>query len=206
MYSKFKTFLDDYASLDALEWQMIKLRLNLKYYTKGEIIHFAGDVCQELVFINRGLLRGYMIAESGKEYTWHIYYNDEHSKFSNYFATDYDSFINQKISNITIEVIEDCEVVTMSYTDIEQLFSISKKVEKLGRIIAQEAYSVIHEYMLSYLSDSAKTRFEKFVANHSDWFVRIPQHYIATHLGITPQSLCRLKFQMYTALPNVNDK
>lgn len=189
----FQSFLEKYIEITPVEWGLLNLRFKTKHYKEGEIIYYAGDIQQELAFVVNGVLRAYMIDDKGKEFTWHIFYNDAYSKFANYFPMDYDSLIHQRPSMITIEVVKACELITMKYKDILFLFNQFNKGNLLGRLFAQEAYGTAHQYMLSYLCDPAHVRYEKFMQERSDWFDKIPQHQIATHLGITPQSLSRLK-------------
>jgi len=196
VHTKLKKFLMQYVSFNKLEWFIIKSRAKVLKFKKKEIIHYAGDICTKAYFVNSGLLRGYIVDENGKDYTWHIFFNDEYAKLSNLFAFDYESFINQTKSKITIEVLEDCEVLEFKKKDVDFIFNYSKRGEKLGRLFAQEAYSTLHNYIISYTIDNAEEKLIYFLSHSAHWFDLVPQHMIATHLGIRPQSLSRLKKEL----------
>jgi len=135
-FNKYKQFMDKYVSLNQIEWTLFKSKLKVIHHKKGEIIHYAGDVCTKLMFINYGIIRAYVIDINGKDYTWNICFNDTNSKMTNVYIVDYDSFVNQNQSKISFE-------------------------------------DLINE--APYLLE------------------KVPQYHIATYLGITPQSLSRLK-------------
>jgi CRP-like cAMP-binding protein len=112
---------------------------------------------------------------------------------TNLFVVEYDSFLHQKPSSIHIEVLEDCEMVSVSYEDVQFLYSKLKKGERFGRLMAQEAYSILHQMIIDRQTKSAKDRFDEFVSKTPHLLDKVPQYHIATYLGITPQHLSRLK-------------
>ncbi len=193
MYKKYKTFLSRYITLNVAEWNILKLKLKIERYRKGDTIHSMGDICSKLAFINSGLARAYMISEDGKDYTWSIFFNDENSEMVNLFVVDYNSFINKRESSLYIEVLEDCELVTLEYSDIEFLYKRFKNGERFGRLMSQEAYSYLHNMVIDRQLKSAKERFDDFMQTTPYLLDKVPQYHIATFLGITPQHLSRLK-------------
>ena len=92
MLKKYKTFIGKYISLNPIEWTLIKSKLKIERYQKGDVILHMGDVYNRLMFINFGLARGYMIDENGKDHTWVIYFNDSNAHMTNLFVVDYESF------------------------------------------------------------------------------------------------------------------
>jgi len=193
MYTKYKNFISQYVSFNLLEWQLCKSKLKVAKYQKGEIIHYAGDICQQLYFINSGIVRAYLIDDNGKDYTWSIFFNDDNAEMTNVFVVDYDSFINQSESQLSFEVLEECELLCIEYDDIQSLYKYFKKGEQLGRIMAELAYSHVHKIKIDQLTKTASERFESFVEKTPYLLDKVPQYHIATYLGITPQSLSRLK-------------
>jgi len=69
MFSKYKAFMQKYISLNFVEWSMMKMKLKIIHYKKGDIIHNAGDICKKLMFINSGLARAFIVDENGKDIT-----------------------------------------------------------------------------------------------------------------------------------------
>jgi len=193
MYNKLKEFLSKYVKLNYFEWLIIKKKSRILKFKKKEIIHFAGEVCNKAYFVNSGILRGFIIDKKGNDYTWHIFFNDEYSKLSNLFAIDYESFLHSTPSKLYIEVLSDCEVIEFKKKDVDFIFNNTKAGQKLRCIFAEEAYSTLHNYIISYTVDSSEDKLAYFISHSAHWFDLVPQHYIATHLGMRPQSLSRLK-------------
>lgn len=185
--------MQQYISFNFIEWNIIKSKLKIARYKKGDIIHNIGDMSSKLMFINSGLARSYIISEDGKDHTWSIHFNDENSHMTNLFLVDYDSFINQTPSRLAIDAIEDCEVVVTDYKDIQFLYNNAKKGDRFGRLMAEEAYSYLHNLLVDRQTKSAKERFENFILKTPYLLDKVPQYHIATFLGITPQHLSRLK-------------
>jgi len=193
MFLKYKKFLQHYVSLNFIEWNIIKSKLKIKHYKKGDIIHPIGDIYTKLMFINSGLARGFVINEEGKDTTWSIFFNDENSHMTNLLVVDYESFLTQKASKLEIVALEDCEIVMTEHKDIEFIYNNTKKGDRLGRLLAQEAYMYLHNFIIQRQTKTAKERFEDFIKETPHLIEKVPQYHIATLLGITPQHLSRLK-------------
>jgi len=192
-YRQFKEFIEAKVALNFLEWNIIKSKLKIKHYKKGEIIHNIGDVSKELMFINSGLARAYILDENGKDNTWAIYFNDANSHMTNLFVTDYESFTNQSESKLAIDALEKCEVVCVAHKDVDFLYNNTKKGDRFGRLMNQEAYVYLHNLIILRQTTSAKERFEIFIQETPHLLEKVPQYHIATFLGVTPQHLSRLK-------------
>lgn len=192
-FNNYKKFLNSYIDLTLYEWELFQSKIDVQKYKKGEIVLYAGDVSNSFIFINSGLMRGYILDELGHDYTWHIYFNDKDSVVVNLIATDYDSFSNQIPSKMFIEVLKDSEVFIISYDDIEYLYSKIPAFEKFGRKVSGLFYSYSHNKIINQLVKSAEDRFEDFMKATPYLLEKVPQYHIATYIGITPQSLSRLK-------------
>jgi len=193
LYDKFKTFISRYISINIIEWAFVERKLNVAYFKKGQTILNVGDICDKLYFINSGLARAYAIGEDGKDFTWSIFFNDKNADMSNLFVVDYESFINGSESKLAIEALEDCELIYFNKDDLEMLYNRFKTSEHFGRLMSQEAYSILHNRMIDMQLKSAKERFEDFMRDTPYLLDKVPQYYIASYLGMTPQHLSRLK-------------
>ena len=193
MFSKYKAFMEQYVSLNLAEWNIVRTKLKLQHYQKGEIIHHVGDICTQLMFINSGLARAFIIDENGKDSTWAIFFNDENANMTNLFVVDYESFINHKESKLEIVALEDCEVVVMNFEDVAFLYDNAKKGNIFGRLMAEAAYSYLHDLVIQRQTLTAKERFEHFIRETPHLLEKVPQYHIASFLGVTPQHLSRLK-------------
>ena len=193
MFSKYKQFIKRYISYNFIEWNLFKSKLVIEKFKKGETILHMGDTCEALRFINSGLARAYIINEEGKDYTWSIFFNDKNSHMINLYVVDYDSFLNQTESTLTIEALEDCEFITICYKDVQYLYDTLKKGERFGRIMSEEAYTYLHKQTIDRQSKTAEERFHEFMQKTPYLLDKVPQYYIASLLDITPQYLSQLK-------------
>jgi len=193
MYAKYKKFIEKHIDMTASEWKLYKSKICIEYYKKGQIIHHAGDVCSKIAFINSGLVRTYIISEDGKDYTWSIMFNDKNAQVNNLFVVDYYSFITRNKSMVTIEVIEDCELLVVAYEDVNNLHNTLHKEEKFSRIMSEIAYATLYEKITDRQIKTSQERFDTFMHTTPYLLDKVPQYHIATYLGMTPQYFSQLK-------------
>jgi len=145
----------------------------------------AGTTAKEVYFILNGCIR--------------LFYNKDGEDISAYFFTEkmfagaYDSFISQKPSRHSIETLEDCEVLAISYKALQELFIEFPKMNEFVRKVLEERFVSLHELFTSQILDSPEERYLNLLKERPDIIQRIPQHQIATFLGITPVSLSRIR-------------
>jgi len=192
-YNSYRAFMERHITIASSEWAILRSRLTLVHFSKGQTIHSVGEIPDHLLFIHEGLARASILDENGKDYTWSIFFNDPRSHMSNLFVIDYDSFITHSPSQLHIEALEDCTCVATAYEDVQYFYRLLKKGEHFGRLMAEEAYSYLHRTFINRQSKSAKERFEIFMATTPHLLEKVPQYHIASYLGITPQHLSRLK-------------
>lgn len=192
-FEQYKKFICQFVSLVSTEWELLKKLSKIEYFKKGDIIHHSGSICKKIYFINNGLIRAYIIDAEGKDYTWNLFFNDKNSEITNVYVVDYESFVNNSESRITFEVLEDCELISTTYDNLSHFYNQSKVSEKFGRIMAELAYSSVHNSVINKLTKTAQERYEELVKHSPYLLEKVPQYHIASFLGITPQSLSRIK-------------
>ena len=162
--------------LDSFEFSSIK---------KKTVLLKAGDVSGEIYFVTNGCLR--------------LFYEKDGMDISAYFFTEnmfagaYDSFVSQKASRHSIEAFEDCEILRLSGTKLNKLYSKLPKMNEFMRKIIEARFFDLHDLFTSLILDSPEERYLNFLHYRLDLVNRIPQHHIATFLGITPESLSRIR-------------
>jgi len=173
------SFLGDEAK-DAL--QAITKTIHL---TKGEYLLEEGKVCDCLYFVEKGCLRGYYNLD-GKEVSY--WFSTE-----GLFASSFYSFISRKPSYETIRALEDSSLIAIHFDDLTCLYKNFHEIEKLGRLVNERYYLQLEErtYSLQFLS--AKDRYEKMIANNPTWLQRISLGFLSSYLGITQETLSRIR-------------
>lgn len=199
----FKSFLSALTKISEDDWQCCADLLVTERYAQGDVIHRTGAVCDRVRFLVSGMARSYLLDEKGKDFTWSLHFNEPEANMKNRFVIDYASFTQGEPSRLCIEALTDVEIVSIKQPDVEQLFAQNLVWANVGRLISDLAYHHTHHRVLSLLTLPARARYEQLL-NESPVLLRVaPQHHIASYLGITPQSLSRLRRTL--ALPNVND-
>ena len=160
-----------------------------KKIQKGELLLSAGEVCNHTYFVEKGLLRMYSIDKNGKEHI--IQFAPE-----KWLISDRSSlFFNEK-SNYYIEAIEDSEVLLLAnhfFTDMAEKFS--KTAEK-NDLLLQKHIRNLQNRVNSLLAETAEERYLNFMKMYPDILQRVPQWMIASYLGITPESLSRVRKEL----------
>jgi CRP/FNR family transcriptional regulator, anaerobic regulatory protein len=160
--------------------------LKEKSFKKGEIVLEAGEVCNEAYFITKGLMRSFHQIPDGNQKTYII--SCEHNLF-----TEHCSFMTQKPSLDSMEALEDTDVLYFTYDDLMEVYKKSHELESVGRKISDYNFALAKNRLRSLMNDDAPKRYLKFLKTYQNLLSRIPQHIVASYLGITPQSLSRLK-------------
>lgn len=189
MYDQILNRLSQFISLDKNEQDIFISKLKVKAYKKKELILQEGDICKYAYFINKGCLRYYYNVQ-GQENTAQFF-------FENGWYTDYDSFLTGKPSQQNIETLENSEILLLSAQDFQQLYIEIPKLERFGRIMAENAFLGIRQRSEMINNQTAEERYISLIKERPKVFERIPQHYIASFLGIKPPSLSRIRKRIF---------
>ncbi|WP_346859049.1 Crp/Fnr family transcriptional regulator [uncultured Draconibacterium sp.] len=144
------------------------------------------EVCKYIYFITKGCLRSYYADEKGVEHIYQI-------RMDNNWISDLESFFTQKPSKYYIETLENSELLRISSEQLEHLYSEVPALERYFRILFQKAYINALERLNATMWESAEDRYSKMLKEHPTMFQRVPLVYIASYLGITPESLSRIR-------------
>ena len=194
---KLKNYINSFIALSEENWmQMVKL-FKPYSYKKGEFIYGSSDIPTEVNFIVKGVVRSFKMEEDGKDFTWAFYYlNDEvleHRMISDVCVVDYASFLRNESAELAFEVMENCTLMTITKKDLFELYGSDDKWQMFARKIAEDAYCATRDRTLTLLTKNAKERLKILESYFPDIFKRVSQQHIASYLGITRQSLNRLR-------------
>jgi CRP/FNR family transcriptional regulator, anaerobic regulatory protein len=184
----FDTFIEainKIVSLPETEIQRILPLLNYKEYKKEEHLTTQGETESYIYFILEGGVRNYYLFE-GEEYSF-----DFHLAGS--FANSYMSFLLQEPSTINVQALFATKTIRLHYTDVMRLYKESFTFNTLGRIITESLYIRRTKRELSFITQSAKERYETLLSRNPELVQQIPQKYIASYLGIKAESLSRIR-------------
>lgn len=190
---KLYDFISSLSPLAEGDWSLISNELTVIRYDAGVTLLSQHDVCPYVLFINSGIARSYVIDSNGRDYTCTFNFNEPGLSIKNVFLTDYASVVRGERSKLHFESLTDIEVVQIPVKQIKALYELNSNWSRLGRVIAEEAYYITQQRTLSLLTMTAAERYKELIEHIPSAIVQIPEHYIASYLGITPQSLSRIK-------------
>jgi len=186
----FKNYIQQSAPINEQEFKQLNRHLKSKNVTKGQFLLRAGEVCKNSFFTAKGLLRSYTIDKQGKEHI--IQFSPEY-----WLTADRSSSFFSEPSLLYIDAIEDSEIVVIDNQFFDQLtiqcpdFSLSN-VHSLHQHIKQ-----MQNRVNLLLGATAEERYLDFIRLYPELLMRIPQWMIASYLGITPESLSRVRKELY---------
>lgn len=158
-----------------------------KTFRRQEIVSWPEVVANEIFFINKGLIRVLIIDNQGTEHTIHFALEGQ-------FITDYSSFIQKRPSIYMLQAVEeDTQVVVLPRAAIEWGYMHLKEGQKMGRLIAEFYFMYQDDRIKNLYARTPKQRYDSITEVFPNIHNRVPQHMIASYLGITPVHLSRLK-------------
>ncbi|MEF2918983.1 MAG: Crp/Fnr family transcriptional regulator [Acutalibacteraceae bacterium] len=157
----------------------------LKLFHKGDIIHQIGDENDNVGFVLNGLIRSYYLDENGNETT--RYFHPENSLFMD------EGLVNYPKSICACEALEDCVVVTFPTKEVKEIALQRESLRNLYIILLENAVRYKIERENLFLTCTATERYLQFIKNYPTLCDRVRQSYIATYLGIAPESLSRIR-------------
>ncbi len=155
---------------------------------KGEIIINIDERCEQLFFVEKGLLRGYYFDEDKEITNW---FSQEEE-----FATCFYSFIASKPSFEIIQALEDCELIQLNYSSLQALYTKFPETERIGRIITENYYIKLEERILNLQFKTAKERYQKLASSKPSLLQRASLGQIASYLGVTQETLSRIRSEI----------
>ncbi|MEM6630478.1 MAG: Crp/Fnr family transcriptional regulator [Bacteroidota bacterium] len=157
-----------------------------KVFKKKELIVRKGDVTHHVFFINRGCVRLFLIDYAGKEHT--ILFGTE-----GYWMGDLQGFIYESLASYTYQAIEDTEVLAISKSSWDKLMQEEPGFVKYVSILFRNGLIEQQNRIVEFFTLTAEERYERFIQTRPKLLNRVPQKYIATYIGITPEFLSQIR-------------
>lgn len=185
-YSKLYERVSSYIDIDEQEKELIKSSFNYESVKRGEVLIKAGEHADKAFFILSGYLKYNKIIESGDEVIVHIYSPDN-------FAISLKSFFLGTKAEESLEAITDCEYLWITKEDLDKLYSMSYKWHSFGRKLLEHALIEKEERVIDQLTLTGHDKYIKLLKNNPDILQNVPVKYIASWIGVQPESLSRIR-------------
>jgi len=183
------SYFRQYVVLSSEEEKSIEEFVSYRKYLKNQYLVQQGDICKSECFVVKGCLKTFHIDQEGQEHIVRF-------AVENWWTADLGSFIHQKPADYNVQCIEDTEVIQFHYSNYEPMLKAIPKLERLFRIIIQNAYVAADKRIIRNFSLTAKERYLIFREQYPDIEQRVPQYLIASYLGITKEFLSKIKSQL----------
>jgi CRP-like cAMP-binding protein len=182
----FRQNLQRFVTFSNEDWDLIVPHLTEKQLKKNQLFAQEGKRAKDIAFVLEGNLRQFYTRD-GEEKTTYFY-------FENHLMSSYMSCITGQPSQLSIESLTASRLLVFTYPVLQSLYNQSQPWEKFGRLIAEYIAIGLEERMVGLLMLSPEERYNQLLqSNKQKILERIPQHYIANYLGITPVSLSRIR-------------
>jgi CRP-like cAMP-binding protein len=177
---------DEKVQLTPEEKELCKNFFQPKKLRRRQYLLQEGDPCRYLAFVEKGMLRSYSIDEKGSEHIIQF-------AFEGWWISDQYSFLTGEPSVYNIDALEDCELLLLTRAGEEELMEKVPKVERFFRLLLQGNVIATQRRLVSSLSQPAEKRYHDLVESCPTIPQRVPQHMMASFLGITPETLSRIR-------------
>jgi len=185
-FEKIKNFIRSIVSINDPEWLQILGIIEIKLVAKNDYFLEEGQQCDFIAFIQSGALVYFKLSKKLDEITTDFAFEGD-------WVTDNHSRLNHLPSLINIRAIEDCELVIIKNNNLNILYERIPKLEKLGRILMEQAFVKIAQRSIDLQVLSAKERYIQLLEQYPAVFQRMPLYHIANYLGVAPKSLSRIR-------------
>lgn len=182
-----KKVINDYSKLTENTWSLIQSILQFQFIKKGEIILRAGQTAKKINFISKGILRSSFVDNNGNEYTKNLF-------FEKSFGASKVSLLLNSPSRFSIEALEDSILISFDFKTYKKLIDENEDLKNFYISYIERNWIIEKEQIeISLVMENATERYLKLLKKHPKLEERVPQYYLASHLGITPTQLSRIR-------------
>ncbi len=188
--SRLKSSIAPIVSLNEAELSALGDSFEVRTLANNAFFLKEGQVCDFIGLLTSGVVIYLKTLENGDEVTIHFAFEGD-------WVNNNLSRLSNAPSNISIKAIEDSEILIIKQSDIDDLYLKIPKIERLGRILTEQAFIKFVEQTIEFQTLTAKERYENLLKNHPSIFQKVQLYHIANYLGIAPKSLSRIRKELF---------
>ena len=185
LYAALHAVVSRMVELTDEEWQAFFDMLIYREVPKKFRLTDVGEIAREAYFINKGLARLYFLKE-GEEISANFV-------FENGFIASLESVLLKTKSRQAVETIEECELLVINKVKLDELTATYPSFNIFSKALAEFAFITLQRRASSFILDSPEERYVNMLNEWPNMLERVPQHMIASYLGVTPVSLSRIR-------------
>ncbi len=183
------TDIKNTVSINDSDLQRVLDKFHKKEYDKSDIIPSYATVSKHMKFIEKGLVRVYIIDNQAREITIQI-------GIESAWINDLYSYLSDTTSNIYLTVYEPTTILQIHKNDLEQLYKEVPAMESFSRIKIQQSYTRLYNRAFNQLNKTAEERYLEFRDKYGYIEPRVPQYIIASYLNISPEHLSKVRHDL----------
>lgn len=184
-----QTFINSIYPLPASDLQRGLAAFRSLNLAKGDFFVREGETCTQAAFIESGILRTFYPTEKGEARTY-CFCSEHH------FTTSFKSFISQAPSALSIQALEPCRLLVISYRDLQDLYASSPGWQAIGRLLVEREFLNMENYANSLNAETAREKYLRLLKEQPSVIKKAPVQHIASYLGITRETLSRIRKEL----------
>jgi CRP-like cAMP-binding protein len=189
MFEQLHKTLASKIELSGDEFALVKTFFKPKKLRKKQYLLQEGEICKRLSFVEKGSLYSYSTDVKGIQRVIQF-------AFEGWWIADLYSYLTGEKSLYNIEALEDSHILILEQEDEKELVKQFPRYESYTKTLYQNAYVALQRRLQATLGLSAEEKYSRLMENYASLSEKVPQHLIASYLGITPETLSRIRKQL----------
>lgn len=183
--AELEQYIRHYFGLPQDDLALVSSLFKFEQLTKGDYLVREGDYCNRMSFISHGICRVFAI-RGDKEITQWL-------STPGYFVTELGSLIFNQPARFSIQAITDVQLFTLYRDDYNKIGTLIAKWPELEKLFLAKCFITMEDRIFAHLSMNAEERYQQFFLQHKELFNQVPLQYIASMLGMTPETFSRIR-------------
>lgn len=191
MPGNFETYIMAEGPVTQEELRLMLGKATVRKFRRRQLLLREGEICQHKIFVSKGLLRTYRLKEDGTETIMRF-------SAENSWNVDHESYHNRTPTKYNIEAIEDSEVILWTRENFDGLLLVIPALRDLSERLRIDNLHSSQDRILMNISASSEEKYQEFVTAFPDIFRRVPLHMVASYLGVSRETLSRIRHAQLT--------
>ena len=181
-----KTHIEEIVPISTKEFEYVMGHFTPIKRRKHQFIVQQGEPVHREYWVVNGCLKSYVLDDSGKEHILQF-------AMENWWVTDYDAFTNRTVAKISVDCLEDCDLLYITYENREKLSLEMPLMERFWAKKTKLGYVAMQNRILTLLKNTAQERYDLLFSQYPQLFQRVPKKMLAAYLGVSRETLSRFQ-------------